>query len=369
MIGGDAVDGGPFGGERAVAPSPLTRRLARTDSLDDQRTGSLLRAEQAAASGDLVACSTLVRFAHEQECTFIRDLMVEWRTKLRALLLDEGMAADAIAAEETRLRIALHPQGDAPYDAERAWSELEERFQAAHDAVSSGDLDLAQERIRHAAQVWRAAHDREIDLTYGLMSVFSAFAGEEAVPRMFERIGAHHLDEFYALGDPVLRAWDEGGYDAVVLDTIEAMRGHLSSTRRDGQPFEMTEYEDRVVMRFDPCGSGGRAVRGDVLEGTGSRLEAPYHLGIVEGAYDWTDGKAGLCVYCTHCLMLYEQGPIDRAGWPFLVVEPPTPSTPADDRRCQYTIYKRPEDVPATVYQRSGRRRPGGQGEDGTTPP
>jgi hypothetical protein len=88
-------------------------------------------------------------------------------------------------------------------------------------------------------------------------------------------------------------------------------------------------------------------------------LEAPYDLGIVEGAYDWTDGKEGLCVYCTHCLMIYEQAPIDRAGWPFLVVEPPTPSTPADDRRCQYTIYKRPEDVPVEVYERSGRVRPG----------
>jgi hypothetical protein len=358
MMGEDAMDGNAFGGESAVAPSPLTRRLARTDSLDDQRTGTLLRAEHAAAAGDLEACSALVRFAYEQECTFIRDLMVEWRTKLRQLLLDEGMAGHAIAADETRLRIALDPSGDAPYDPERAWAELEERFGAVHGAVRSGDLALTQERIRHAAQGWRAVHDREIDLTYGLMSLFSAYAGEQAVPRMFDRIGSHHLDEFYALADPALRAWDEGGYDAVVLDTIEAMRGHLSSTRRDGQPFEMTEYEDRVVMRFDPCGSGGRAVRGDILEGTGSRLEAPYDLGVVEGAYEWTDGKAGLCVYCTHCLLIYEQAPMDRAGWPFLVVEPPTPSTPADERHCQYTIYKRPEDVPAEVYERSGRVKP-----------
>jgi hypothetical protein len=31
---------------------------------------------------------------------------------------------------------------------------------------------------------------------------------------------------------------------------------------------------------------------------------------------------------------------------------------PADDRRCQYTIYKRPKDVPAEVYERCGRRKP-----------
>jgi hypothetical protein len=53
----------------------------------------------------------------------------------------------------------------------------------------------------------------------------------------------------------------------------------------------MTEYEDRVVMRFDPCGSGGRAVRGDILEGTGARLEAPFDLGIVEGRMTGRAGK------------------------------------------------------------------------------
>ena len=347
-----------FGGSGAVAPSLLTRRPARTDSLDEQRTGTLLRAQHAIAGGDLVAATTLLNFALDGECAFIRDLMVGWRTGLRELSLEEGMSEQQLEAEGERLRVALSLDGTAPYDEDQGWTVLRASFQRALSAIAEGAAEPALERVRETAAQWRAIHDREIDLTYGLMSLFARFAGEASVPRMFERIGAHHLDEFYALGDPSLRAWDEGGYAAIVLDTIEAMRGHLSSGARDGRPFEMTEYEDRVEMRFDPCGSGGRAVRGDVVEGTGSRLREPYDLGVVEGAYDWTDGKAGLCVYCTHCLMLYEQAPIDRAGWPFLVVDPPAPSLPADERRCQYTIYKRPEDVPDEVYERSGRTKP-----------
>ena len=132
------------------------------------------------------------------------------------------------------------------------------------------------------------------------------------------------------------------------------MRVHLSTVRRDGAPIELIEHEDRWEMTFDPCGSGGRALRGDAVEGTPSRLEPPYEFAYIEGAYDWTDGKAGMCVYCNHCQLLYEQWPMDRAGIPFLVVDPPTYPEGVghdDPQRCRYTIYKSAEAVPDEVYR------------------
>ena len=109
---------------------------------------------------------------------------------------------------------------------------------------------------------------------------------------MFELVAMEHFEEFFELGDPKRHAWTEGGSDGVLLDTLEAMRAHLSTVRRDGAPIRMVEHEDRYELEFDPCGSGGRALRGDIVEGTPSRIQEPYNFGVIKGAYDWTDGKS-----------------------------------------------------------------------------
>ena len=60
-------------------------------------------------------------------------------------------------------------------------------------------------------------------------------------------------------------AWDEG-LEALMLVACEAMRGHLVGPERTGD-FELIETEDRYILRFDPCGSGQRTVRGDMDRG------------------------------------------------------------------------------------------------------
>ena len=201
------------------------------------------------------------------------------------------------------------PGTEAPYHEDSVWNEFRTVFDdlnQALDAARHGDaLGLAE----WAATQWRVVHDREIDLTYGLMSAYVEDHGEASVPAMFKSIGRRHMVEFFELADPEERDWEGAGRSAVLLDTIEAMRIHLSSTWRDGAPFELVEHDDRWVFSFDPCGSGGRAVRGDWIEGTPSRIEPPYNFATIKGAYPWTDGKQGVCVYCSHCILMYEQGP------------------------------------------------------------
>ena len=41
--------------------------------------------------------------------------------------------------------------------------------------------------------------------------------------------------------------------------------------------FELIETVDRFILRFDPSGSGQRTLRGDWIEGTPARMEAPYN--------------------------------------------------------------------------------------------
>ncbi len=116
---------------------------------------------------------------------------------------------------------------------------------------------------------------------------------------------------------------------------------------------ELVEYEDRFVLRFDPCGSGQRTVRGDWIEGTPPRMEAPYDWTVVEGEYPWTHYKSGVCLYCVHCIVLMEEMPIDRFGYPVRVIDPPTyPDTDRDPKvrqKCQWHDVQGPDHGPRGV--------------------
>ena len=111
--------------------------------------------------------------------------------------------------------------------------------------VRSGDWDAAAAAVAPACEAWRTLHDRVIDSSYGWMSIWVERFGEQSVPEMFQLVTMEHFEEFFELADPKRRAWTEGGSDAVLLDTLEAMRAHLSTVRRDGAPIQMVEHEDR----------------------------------------------------------------------------------------------------------------------------
>ena len=76
--------------------------------------------------------------------------------------------------------------------------------------------------------------------------------------------------------------WDEA-LETLMYVACEAMRGHLVGPERTGD-MELIETEDRYIVRFDPCGSGQRTVRGDWIEGTPPRMEAPYNWKVSRGA-------------------------------------------------------------------------------------
>ena len=151
--------------------------------------------------------------------------------------------------------------------------------------------------------------------------------------------------------------WDEA-LETLMYVAIEAMRGHLVGPEREGD-MEVIEHDDRYVVRFDPCGSGQRTVRGDWVEGTPPRMEAPYNWKTSEGSHDWNHYTPGVCFYCAHCIILMEQMPMDRFGYPVRVIDPPTyPDTERDAgkrQRCQWTMYKDPTTAPEEVYD---ARRP-----------
>jgi len=177
---------------------------------------------------------------------------------------------------------------------------------------------------------------------------------------MYERVLLPLFAWRYEKFDIDKHPWDEG-LETLMYVACEAMRGHLVGPERTGD-FELEELDDRFVLRFDPCGSGGRTMRGDWIEGTPARMEAPYNWRVAEEERDWNHYTKGVCLYCAHCIILMEHMPMDRFGYPVRVIDPPVyPDTDRDPnirQKCQWTMYKDPTAAPEEVYTRSGRTKP-----------
>jgi hypothetical protein len=125
---------------------------------------------------------------------------------------------------------------------------------------------------------------------------------------------------------------------------------------------EVEETDDRITVSFDPCGSGGRSMRGDEIEGTGSRVLEPYEFGVTDGKYDWAWNEEGICYYCAHCCLTLEKLPAERWGHPVRVVDPPkwggSADAPSTQKKCSWTVYKSLEAIPEEAYRRIGHEKP-----------
>ena len=117
------------------------------------------------------------------------------------------------------------------------------------------------------------------------------------------------------------------------------------------------------MLRFDPCGSGGRTVRGDEIEGTPPRMEAPYNWSVSQEEHSWNHDQKGVCHYCAHCIVLMEEMPIDRFGYPVRVIDPPiyrperrAPRAATASTRCGRTRRTSPRSTTRASAARSPRR-------------
>ena len=100
--------------------------------------------------------------------------------------------------------------------------------------------------------------------------------------------------------------------------------------------FTITEDDEKFTFEMNPCGSGQRLVRM-------GRYEGPNALGVTTAAHDWSYGREGFPLYCTHCSFMNESLPIRWIGYPLY------PSDPPDDfgrDPCTWYWYKDPADIP-----------------------
>ncbi|HEY2651375.1 MAG TPA: hypothetical protein VGI50_05600 [Solirubrobacteraceae bacterium] len=344
--------------ETSIAYSPALGRRVRVGKWEDQRISTYRKIHQAIDNGDWDFAAELANYFVE-EASVCFGIYRSWIPDLTAFLAENGVSKEELAEinEQIVAKLAL-PDG-SPWDMRLQWHRVNQCSEELVALIYRQDVGAAHAKLDELKETWRRCHDRDVDHTYGLMSEIVARLGEDSIGRMWDKVLLPLFAWRYEKFDIDKFPWEEG-LDVLMLVACEAMRGHLVGPERTGD-MELIETEDRFVLRFDPCGSGGRTIRGDVIEGTPPRTESPYNWSVSEEAHTWNHGKKGVCHYCTHCVYLMEEIPMDRFGYPVRVIDPPSIFETEPDgspKKCQWEMFKDPTAVPQEVYERVGRTKP-----------
>lgn len=345
--------------ETTIEFSEVLGRRVRLGSWEDQSISTYGKIKEAMESGDWDLAADLADyFIDEAQVCF--SLYRQWINDLRTYLLYAGTPSDDVDRIDADVQSKLTLPDGRAWNAHRHWDDFRSHQRVLLAAIfreRSGDGTDALEIMK---ETWRQTHDRDVDHTYGLMSAIQERYGATGIAEMYERVLLPLFAWRYGKFDIDKHPWDEG-LETLLLVSCEAMRGHLVGPERTGD-FELVEEDDRFVLRFDPCGSGGRTLRGDSIEHTPARMEAPYNWGVSTEEASWNHYTKGLCLYCAHCIILMEEIPIDRFGYPVRVVDPPFYDASDEDKtkqqKCQWTMYKDPTTAPEDVYVRVGREKP-----------
>lgn len=307
-----------------------------------------------------VAAQLVDYFMEEAKVVYL--IYEVWTDGFLEYLAGRGVSDDERVAELGRLKALLaYPDGSA-LDPVARWDALGERAGRLGNRVRAYRISVADacDEMTALGQDWRMLHDRYADLMAGVLAFVAKRFGEASLEDCYRAVLEPYIQERYTPFDTRVNPYAETVERNLYL-VFEAMRAHMCGPRRDGS-LEFEEHEDRYVVSFDPCGSGGRSMRGDEIEGTGSRVLAPYEFGVTEDEYDWAWNEKGICYYCAHCCLTLEKLPMERWGEPVRVVDPPRWGGSADDaatrKKCSWTVYKSTERIPDWVYERVGHQKP-----------
>jgi hypothetical protein len=265
-----------------------------------------------------------------------------YRMWLRALLQFGEREIESFEVGVTHLRDVIGVPPPVEEDDDLGKPELE-RSEAAIDA---GDVAAFQAGIEDLRKVQREVHDAQAAWCWGLLTLFRDSLGEDRMEEVLRVSMEPWASERYA------RLSDMSPNEMFEL-AIEGMRGHFCGPDGEGR-IAVEEDDEKWVLSFDPCGSGGRMRRGVPERDDTSLTDPPYSFGHAERAHDWSWGRAGVCLYCAHCALVNEILPIEATGVPMRVTD--YPDDPDDV--CRWTIFKSAAFVPDWAYERVGKGPP-----------
>jgi hypothetical protein len=208
----------------------------------------------------------------------------------------------------------------------------------AIEAIERGDSEQAVALCDAMRHEWRFLHDLMAESVLGLVSFIQERFGEDEVAEAWR--------------SAMERGWRRDAGKILERDrreVVEALaatwRAHSTSgVGPEPGAFTIEEDDEKFTFRMNPCGSGQRLWRRGLYEG-----EDAY--GVTQEAHDWSYGREGFPLYCTHCAFMNELLPIKWYGLPLY------PSDPPDDYDrdpCTWYWYKDAADVPERHWARYG---------------
>ena len=260
-----------------------------------------------------------------QEASEAHDLYVLWLRQMSEVLCTQEIGDGASG------------------DLETGWAAYRRSIAAFADACQNRDAGAARTLLDEARSTWQRHHDRACDTICALFDLAADTRGEAFVGELWDQLLAPMYERAATVYDPAETPWPQAT-ERLLLDIFEATRGHLTGPHRDGA-FTVLEDDDRWVITFAPCGSGGRTYARE----SDSRS-------VTTQRHDWAWNTTGVCLYCAHCCQLQQRAPIARLGFPLRVVNPPVQGEgPAV---CTWSVYKDPARVPDEAYTSVGFRPP-----------
>lgn len=238
------------------------------------------------------------------------------------------------------------------------WFEPEELTQLSRptmdraiEAIDAGDLQEARRLCGEMKHEWQMLHDLMAESVLGLVSYVQSEGGDEAVAAAWR----YQMERGWKRHVQAIQSLDRR---RVVELLAATWRAHsVSGTGREPASFTITEDDEKITFVMNPCGSGQRLVRMGAYEKGG--------YGRTRSAHDWSYGREGFPLYCTHCTFMNEKLPIEWSGFP---VYPSDPPKDFDHDPCTWYWYKDVDDIPERHWSRYGvRKRPRSATDDGPT--
>jgi hypothetical protein len=359
------ISGSPSAPKTRLTWSDTLNKRVRTGDWKEQAVSTTSKIVDAINDEDWEIAAQFIDYWME-EAKVVYVIYQVWGEGWTTFLSQRGISDADIQAEDARVRELLaFPDGEH-FDPKRHWERLSSDAGSLANRIRGYEIGKTEalEELDRLRESWRQHHDRGADFQGAMLTYISRLFGEDALADAFQHVLEPYLDERYKPFDIRLHSYEETLERNLYL-SFEAMRGHLVGPDRTGD-MEVEEDEDKWVIAFDPCGSGGRMQRGDPDEGTPPRAEEPYNFGVTQEKHDWAWNEKGVCYYCAHCCFALEKWPANEWGHPLRVIDSPLyPSETSGDtpKKCTWTIYKSIEAIPESAYERIGMKKPAAEAE------
>ncbi len=198
-------------------------------------------------------------------------------------------------------------------------------WELVRGAIKQGKMSEALELIDYGCSESMALSVGMGGVMESLITYIAEHFGEEEVEKAWREMLA-----------PRAKKWLE-----TTPGVVETLQRELESQRAlYADKITLTEDDEKWMLSYHPCGSGGR-------------LWMMGKMGLTQKPHPWSWSRKGVPYYCAHCAMGKEIIPIELRGYPIRIHVPG--EKPGDP--CVQFFYKKPELIPEEYFARVGKAK------------